>query len=338
MWPRRSGLGIFSLIYVKEPALNPSAPSSPLTLAAARDGQPPSATGGAAESVGNIEPAEQGAATAPDAPTAPGMSALPPGYVPYVAPEKSGIFTLQLADLPLSAPFQWLRKGWQDFMCCPKSGLFYGLCFFLMGHALWAVFKAAPAYVLALSAGFLLMGPFLSLGLYHASREIEHRRRPSLRASLVAWRPTKGAMALFAGVLLVLEMVWGRASLIVFAVTFNGMPSAEDTLTQLLNPENIEFLVAYTLVGGFFAGLIFCISVIAIPMIMDREVDAVSAGLTSIRACFQNPGVMLLWGALITLCIGLSMLPYFLGLLVAGPVVGHATWHAYRAIVPHQPG
>ena len=71
-------------------------------------------------------------------------------------------------------------------------------------------------------------------------------------------------------------------------------------------------------------------------MIMDREVDAVSAGLTSIRACFQNPGTMLVWGALITLIIGLSMLPYFIVLIVTGPVIGHATWHAYRAIVPPQ--
>lgn len=316
--------------------MNTTALSSSLTMAATREDQPSPTMG---QATAHTEHASTPVATpqelkAPDATNSPATAS---DYVPYVEPERSGILSLQLADLPLSAPFGWLRKGWQDFTCCPKSGLFYGLCFFLMGHALWAVFKAAPAYVLALSAGFLLMGPFLSLGLYHASRDIENRRRPSLRASLLAWRPTKGAMAIFAGVLLVLEMVWGRASLIVFAVTFNGMPSAEDTLTQLLNPQNIEFLVAYTLVGGFFAGLIFCISVIAIPMIMDREVDAVSAGLTSIRACLQNPGVMLLWGALITLCIGLSMLPYFLGLLVTGPVVGHATWHAYRAIVPPQP-
>jgi uncharacterized membrane protein len=274
----------------------------------------------------------------PDAPSpaaSPTDSGSDNGYVPYVEPEKSGVFSLKLAQLPLSAPLQWLRLGWHDFTCCPKAGLFYGLCFFLMGHALWAVFKSAPAYVLALSAGFLLMGPFLCLGLYHASREIERgHQRPSLRESLMAWRPTKSAMALFAGVLLVLEMVWGRASLIVFAVTFNGMPTAEDTLTQLFNPDNIEFLVVYAVVGGFFASLIFCISAISIPMIMDREVDAISAGLTSIRACLQNPGTMLVWGALISMLIGMSMLPYFLGLLVAGPVVGHATWHAYRAIVP----
>ena len=274
--------------------------------------------------------------TSPAEATKGGSDYLDADYVPYVAPAKASIFSLPLSTLPMSAPLAWLRQGWADYTCCPKAGLFYGLCFFVMGHALWSVFKSAPAYVLALSAGFLLMGPFLCLGLYHASREIEQKRQPSLMASLFAWKPTKGAMGIFAGVLLVLEMVWGRASLIVFAVTFNSMPSAEDTLTQLLNPENVEFLIAYTLVGGFFAGLIFCISVIAIPMIMYREVDAVSAGQTSIRACFQNPGTMLVWGALITLIIGLSMLPYFIGLIVTGPVIGHATWHAYRAIVPPQ--
>jgi uncharacterized membrane protein len=268
--------------------------------------------------------------------TAEADSELPEGYVPYVAPEKASIFNLQLNHLELGAPLHWLRQGWDDFMCCPKVAAFYGLCFFVMGHALWAVFQSAPAYVLALSAGFLLLGPFLCLGIYHSSRQIERGEPASLRDSLLVWRPTKGAMGIFAGVLLILEMLWGRASLIVFAVTFNTMPSAESTLAQLLNPENIEFLVAYAVVGSFFAGLIFVTSAISIPMIMDRQVDAVSAGLTSIRACFQNPGVMLLWGALITVIIGLSLLPYFLGLLVTGPVIGHATWHAYRAIVPPQ--
>ena len=245
------------------------------------------------------------------------------------------IFSLPLARLSLADPFQWLRLGWADFKRCPRIGLFYGLCFFAMGHALLAVFQNAPAYVLALSAGFLLMGPFLCLGLYDASKAMQTQsHRPSLRASLQAWRPTKGTMGIFAGVLLILELLWGRASLVVFAVTFNTMPSTEKLLPQLINPENIGFLVTYTVVGGLFAGLIYVTSVISIPMIMDRQVDAISAGLTSIRACLQNPGVMLLWGALITLLVAMAMLPFFLGLFVIGPVIGHATWHAYRHIVP----
>ena len=103
---------------------------------------------------------------------------------------------------------------------------------------------------------------------------------------------------------------------------------------MLLDPENLGFLITYCVVGGVFASLIFVTSVISIPMIMDREVDAVSAGLTSIRACVQNPGVMLFWGALITGIVLLSMLPAFLGLFITGPLIGHATWHAYRHIVP----
>ncbi len=255
-------------------------------------------------------------------------SATPP-------PESASIFELTLAILTLSAPFDWLRKGWRDFVREPLIGLFYGLCFFLMGHALWWVFGEAPAYVMALSAGFLLMGPFLCLGLYHASRELEQGRVASLLETIQAWRPTSGAMGIFAGVLLVLEMLWGRASLVVFAVSFDLPPGGHVTLSQLLDSENIGFLITFTLVGGVFASLIFVSSVIAIPMILDRHVDAGSAALTSARACLQNPGVMLLWGALITALVVLSMLPYFAGLLVIGPVIGHATWHAYRGIVPH---
>ena len=268
-----------------------------------------------------------------------------PADVPHVEPDAleapreehygPSVFALQLAQLKPSDPLTWLKLGWADFKRCPRIGLFYGLCFFAMGHALLSVFQHAPAYVLALSAGFLLMGPFLCLGLYDASKAMQtHSHRPSLRASLLAWRPTKGTMGIFAGVLLIFELLWGRASLVVFAVTFNTMPSSEHLLAQLLDPENISFLITYTVVGGAFATLIFVTSVISIPMIMDRQTDAVSAGLTSIRASLQNPGVMFIWGALIALLIGLAMLPAFLGLLIVGPVIGHATWHAYRHIVP----
>jgi uncharacterized membrane protein len=254
---------------------------------------------------------------------------------PSEAERSESIFSLQLAELKPSDPFRWLQLGWQDFQRCPRIGLFYGLCFFAMGHALLALFQAAPEYLLALSAGFLLMGPFLCLGLYDASKAMQtHTHRPSLRASLTAWRPTKGTMAIFAGVLLILEMLWGRAALVVFAVSFNTMPDKVNLLAMLLDPDNIGFVITYCVVGGIFAGLIFVTSVVSIPMIMDRRVDAVSAGLTSIRACVQNPGVMLIWGALITGIILLAMLPVFLGLFIAGPVIGHATWHAYRHIVP----
>ncbi len=274
-------------------------------------------------------------AVSPKEPQPPADSGHEPGISESGAPPGPSVFSLKLADLRPGDTIRWLRLGWADFQRCPRIGLFYGLCFFAMGHALLAIFQRAPEYVLALSAGFLLMGPFLCLGLYDASKAMQtHSHRPSLRASLVSWKPTKGTMAIFAGVLLILEMLWGRASLVVFAVSFNTMPEKANILAMLLDPENIGFLITYTVVGAVFAGLIFTTSVISIPMIMDRQTDAISAGLTSIRACLQNPGVMLLWGALITLLVLLAMLPAFLGLLIIGPVIGHATWHAYRHIVP----
>jgi uncharacterized membrane protein len=243
------------------------------------------------------------------------------------------LMSASLTRLTLGAPVRWLMHGWHDYRRCPGIGFFYGVCFFVMGHALFAVFHSAPQYVLALSAGFRLMGPFLSLGLYHASREIEQGRTPSLAQSLLAWEESMGAMAVFAGVLLILEMLWGRASLIVFAVTFQDVPDARNVLQQLLDPQNLEFLITYTCVGSVFAGLIFVTSVISIPAIMDRRADAISAGLTSIRACLENPLVMLTWGALIVLLMLAAMLPYFLGLIILGPLVGHATWHAYRDVL-----
>jgi uncharacterized membrane protein len=136
-------------------------------------------------------------------------------------------------------------------------------------------------------------------------------------------------------VLVVLELLWGRASLVVFAVFFNtGMPSTTGVLQAVFNPQNWNFVAVYTLVGGAFAALVFSTSVVSIPMILDRDTDALTAGITSIRVVFENPAVMLLWGALITALIVLAMLPVFLGLFIAGPVIGHATWHAYRHIVP----
>ncbi len=244
---------------------------------------------------------------------------------------------IEINTLPWSAPLQWLWLGWRDFSRAPAIGLFYGSCFMAMGWALLRVFERAPAYTLALSAGFLLMGPFLCLGLYHASRSLERGERPDFGQSLLAWDTRTGTLAIFGFVLLVLEMLWGRASLIIFAVSFDGMPDFKGSLLALLDPENLNFIVAYVAVGAVFAGLIFAISVVSMPMILDRQTDAITAGLTSLRLVLGQPGVMLLWGGLLTGLVVLALLPGFLGLLIVGPVTGHATWHAYRAAVAAEP-
>ena len=249
---------------------------------------------------------------------------------PQQPPHSGSPFDIGLHSLRLADPLKWLAAGWRDFMHCPGLGLFYGACFTGMGWLLMLVFHHAPAYTLALSAGFLLVGPFMCLGLYHASRALEQGQAPDLASSLLAFEARLGTMAIFGGVLLILEMVWARASLVVFALSFDGMPDFKGSLLALLDPQNLEFIAAYVAVGGLFAGLIFAVSVVSLPMILDRDVDAITAALTSLRLVLGQPVVMLLWGALLTGLVALAMLPWFLGLLVVGPWLGHASWHAYR--------
>lgn len=252
-------------------------------------------------------------------------------------PAPPTVFDIVLRPLSWREPFRWLALGFRDFRRAPGIGLFFGACFAAMGALLWWIFQRAPAYTLALSAGFLLMGPFLCLGLYDVSRKLERGEAPDFGEALSAWDTRIGSMALFGGVLLVLEMLWARASLVVFAVSFDGMPDFKGSVLALFEPQNLGFIAAYLAVGGVFAAVIFAVSVVSLPMILDRETDAITAGLTSLRLCLAQTGVMLLWGALLTALVLLALLPWFAGLLVVGPVLGHASWHAYRAAVARPP-
>jgi uncharacterized membrane protein len=183
-------------------------------------------------------------------------------------------------------------------------------------------------------SGCLLVGPFLAMGLYEVSRSREQGRAPSLAQSLTCWDRHLGSMGLLVLVLTVLELVWGRASLVVFAVFFDtGMPSTASVLQAVFNPRNWAFLAVYVLVGGIFAALVFCSTVVSIPMILDRDTDAVTASLTSFQVVLQNTAAMLFWGALVVALTLLALWPWALGILVVGPWLGHATWHAYREAV-----
>ena len=243
----------------------------------------------------------------------------------------------ELRRLHWRDPVHWLQAGWSDFLAQPGIGLFYGACFVLMGWALVAMATYQPAYVLALAGGFMLMSPFLCLGLYEASRLREAGQPTSLLRSLTTWRRNLSALAIFCGVLLVLEMLWSRSALVIFAVSFTTIPETTNWVAMLLDPENLGFVITYLSVGALFASLIFATSVVSMPMLIDHDdntkADAITAGLTSIRVCLDQPLVMLWWAVLIATSIGLAMLPAFLGLLVVAPVIGHASWHAYRGIV-----
>ena len=232
------------------------------------------------------------------------------------------------------APLGWLARGFADFRAHPLPSLFYGACFALMGWLIAVVFEHAAAYVSSLVTGFFLVGPFLATGLYALSRRRERGEPAWLAPTLDAWRPNVGAIGVFGLVLAVILLVWARASLIVFALFFTqDIPTVEDFTARIFALENLEFLLAYLAVGGFFAVLVFAISVVSVPMMLDRNIDGIVAVLTSLKAFSANVPAMVVWGLAIVVLVGLGFATWFVGLVVAVPVIGHATWHAYRALI-----
>lgn len=245
-----------------------------------------------------------------------------------------------LQPLRWSDPLRWLALGWRDVRAAPGIAVFFGGCYWAMAALIGWLFRARPEYVMSLASGCLLLGPFLALGLYDASRRLEQGQRPELGRSITAWDTHIPSMAMLVLVLVVLELLWGRASMVVFAVFFNtGMPTTAGVLQAVFHPDNWEFLAVYLLVGGAFAGIAFAAMVLALPMILDRDTDALTACITSLRAVAAHPGVMLLWALLITLLVGASLWwTRGAGLLLAGPLLGCASWHAYRqAVAPLPP-
>jgi uncharacterized membrane protein len=210
----------------------------------------------------------------------------------------------------------------------------YGLAFALMGWLIALVFRHAYQYTSALSAGFLLLGPFLATGLYDISRRLARGEAVRFRDTMTAWRANLGAFSLFALVLTIIMLVWARASLVTFALFFSsGMPTLQSFTEQIVSVEHVDFLLTYFAVGALFAGIVFAVSVVSVPMMLDRGTDTIVAALTSVRALFSNPLPLLVWALLIVIVVGAGFASFYVGLVVAVPVIGHATWHAYRDLV-----
>jgi uncharacterized membrane protein len=234
---------------------------------------------------------------------------------------------------------RWVRAGARDLRSAPGPSLFYGVAFALSGWLIYLVFRFAYPYAYGLTWGFLLVGPYLAAGLYDISRRLEAGEPVRLAPTLVAWRANVGGFSIFWIVLTVLMLLWSRASLIVFALYFeSGLPSVDDLLSHVLSIERWDFVVTYFAVGSIFALIAFSISVVSIPLMLDRRTDAIVAAITSVRTLFENPAALVLWGLLIVGLIGIGFATRFVGLIVAAPIVGHATWHAYRDLVaPNSP-
>jgi len=231
------------------------------------------------------------------------------------------------------APLQWLARGWRDLMTGP--GLFYGIAFVAMSWSLHAYLLDQPHLTLALGTGFALIGPFLSMGLYDLSRQRELGGHADLVPSLNAWKRHPGAIGFYAIILLLLLAGWMRVSVVLVALFYQGeIPTATSILKNLVfSGDNLGFLAVYFGVGAGFALLVFALSVVSIPMMLDRDTDTITAMITSCIALARNPGAMAVWAGLIGVLILAGLATWYFALLVTGPLVGHATWHAYRDLV-----
>ncbi|MFZ5509899.1 MAG: DUF2189 domain-containing protein [Pseudomonadota bacterium] len=240
----------------------------------------------------------------------------------------------QVRVVPAAAPFRWLRLAFDDLRACPGPSVFYGLCFAAMGALLKVVFAHAYQYLSALTCGFLLLGPFLAIGIYEIARRREHGEACRPAPTLAVWRRNAASIGVFSLILTVVFLVWARASLVIFALFYTSeMPTLAGFMQQVLSVNNLEFLAVYFAVGLGFAALVFAVSVVSIPLMMDRGQDTVTAMIASFLALARNPGAMLVWAALIVLLTALGLLTLFIGLILAMPLVGLATWHAYRDLV-----
>lgn len=238
----------------------------------------------------------------------------------------------EIRHVGFDAPARWLRAGWEDLRKAGGASLFYGACFAVGGWLMQVVFAHAYALFAGLITGFLLLAPFLAMGIYDLSRRIELGENPRLAATFMAWRPNLANVSVLAAVLAVVFLVWARASMVIFALFFDaaGLPTFSGVVHAIVAFEQPEFALVYFAVGGFFALFVFAVSVVAVPLMLDRGTDAVTSAIASISACARNPGPMLLWAACIVVLVGIGLATRFLGLIFVMPLLGHATWHAYR--------
>jgi len=246
-------------------------------------------------------------------------------------PEETKKIIPDIKEVPLDAPLKWLKLGWQDLRACPVASLFYGACFVIGGYLMVFSLRDAPEYIAAVITGFVIAGPFLALGLYELSAQRERGEPCALLPTLLACRKNVGNMGGFAVLLLAVYLIWARASVFVFSIFYSDeLPTMGEFFKHLIFTNQIDFLLAYFGVGLIFVLIIFGISLISIPLIKDKQMGAISAAIASVRALLMNPAAMTVWSGIITLLSVFSISTLLLGTFVAGPLLGHATWHAYR--------
>ena len=236
-------------------------------------------------------------------------------------------FTARVNKLPFDAPIEWLRKGAADMRRAPAVSLTYGLALtllsILIAYLSWKF--GTLALYLSMATGFMLIGPVLAIGLYSVSRPIETGKTPDLGYCVKQGGGRLKDMLVYSFVLLIVFMLWARSATALHIF----FPVAGDYEVKDL----ALFLGIGTVIGAVFSAIVFTTSAFTLPMSMDRKTDGITAVITRVHAVLHNPTTMFLWGMIIVALVAFGFLTAFLGFVVIMPLIGHATWHAYRSTV-----
>jgi len=251
----------------------------------------------------------------------------------FQEPDAPDASLFSVRRMPPSRIIQWLRLGWRDFRRAGWPSLLHGLLVFIVSALIlqialfyWPVLPGAVS-------GFVLVGPMLATGLYALSQRLETGQVPQLDDALAAWKRGSRRLLPF-GVLLVLS---GAAWVVITAVLFYLFVNAEITeplsFLKYVFVQNFQHFLLWSVLGGLGAALIFGLTVVSIPMLLEHDVDTRTALMASMQAVGENPLTMALWALFIVLATGFSVATMMLGFIVLYPVLGHASWHVYRDLI-----
>ncbi len=235
-----------------------------------------------------------------------------------------------------------LKSGLADFQRAPKYGLFFGLVFSVVGIAItMALFRGDVSYwIFPFAAGFPVIGPFAAVGLYEVSRRLEAGEEVSWGPVLSAgFRHGNSQLPMYAVFAIMAFLAWLVLARVIFAVSF-GTASMTNVMTSLdifFTGPGLAMLFIGTIVGAALAVLMFSVSVIAVPLLLDQDIDVVTAMITSLKTIVENREAMVFWGVIVAAAIIVAMLPLFLGMILVFPVLGHGSWHIYRKSIETSP-
>lgn len=257
--------------------------------------------------------------------------------------------TPQVAKVGLEIIPQILKAGWRDFLRVPLVGLFFAAFYVVGGIVLYFQLQVADqSYsIIPVALGFPLLGPFIAVGLYEVSRRIEAMGAGTLHGGLdlswgqilgVVFRQKDRQIPSMAVVIIMIFLFWVFIAHMIFALFLGLMPMQNilsDWQHTIFSLNGIKMLGVGSLVGAVTAFVLFSLTVVSLPLLLDKELDFITAMIVSWQFVAENRAVMLVWGVVISVILFVSMIPAFVGLFVTLPVLGHATWHLYRRALVH---